>query len=149
MRQRVPSNSQGRLVTRRHRIEVAFHHVDMMRVVHNAEYFKWFELGRLQIVHEIIPLHEALEENLSIPVVLNHCEYRHPAAFQDRLVVTTTHRILPVWEGRFLFNHTISNEKTKQELCFGKSEVTVLDLKVKRVVKEIPERIWTRYQALE
>ena len=139
---------QGRMVSRRHRVLVAFHHVDMMGVVHNVQYLRWFELGRLQLVHDIIPLEEALERQLSIPVVLNHCEYLHPASYQDRLVVTTTHRIIHRWEGKFLFNHSISHERTKRELCFGHSEVTLSDMRSRRVVKEIPDDVWVRYQDL-
>ena len=108
-----------------------------------------FEIGRFQMTEAIIPLKEAVERDLALPVVVNHCEYIAPARFGDRLVLTTTHRVEPKWEGRFVFNHTISNEKTKVEHCRGYSEVTVVETKLMRVLKEVPKDIWVRYQALK
>jgi len=63
-------------------------------------------------------------------------------------VLTTTHRMLPEWSGRFVFNHSISHEKSKEEICRGYSGVTVMDTRSMRVLKELPEDIWTRYRAL-
>lgn len=119
-----------------------------MGVVHNAAYFRWFELGRLQVVEEVIPMESALRRSLAIPVVVNHCEYLYPARYLDRLVVTTTHRILPEWSGRLVFNHSISHEKSKTEICRGLSGVTVTDTCSMHVLKELPEDIWARYQEL-
>jgi len=41
----------------------------MMGVVHNAEYYRWFEDGRLQILEEIMSLQEATALGVSVPVV--------------------------------------------------------------------------------
>ena len=140
--------ADSKLITRRHRVSVEFRHVDLMGVVHNAVYFNWFELGRLQVVEEVIPVQGALHRFLAVPVVVNHCEYIHPARYLDRLVVTTTHRLLPEWSGRFVFNHSISHEKSKNEICRGHSAVTVTDTRSMRVLKELPEDIWARYLGL-
>ncbi len=119
-----------------------------MGVVHNVQYFNWFELGRLQVVEEVLPLENAMGRSLALPVVVNHCDYIHPARYLDRLVVTTTHRILPEWSGRFVFNHSISHEKSKVEICRGMSGVTVMDTRSMRVLKALPDDMWARYQGL-
>ncbi len=138
-----------RTITRRHTIEVEFHQVDMMQVVHNAQYFRWFEKGRLAILEDVFPVAWAIENRVATPVVTNHCEYTSPAAYGDSLVVTTRHRIAAQWDGRFAFEHSISNTKTKVEVCAGHSEVTVLDMRTRSLIKEIPADIWDRYQALK
>ena len=135
-------------ITRRVTIEVEFHHVDMLQVVHNSQYFKWFEKGRLQFLEEFCPVSYALANNIATPVVMNHCEYLSPAAYGDELVVTTRHFIKEQWDGRFLFEHHISNKKTKVELCHGETAVTVLDFKTGKLVKEIPEELWEKYHSL-
>lgn len=139
----------GHTVTRRLVVEVEFHHVDMMQVVHNSHYFRWFEKGRMAILEEVFPLPWAIENKIATPVVMNHCEYQWPATYGDTLVVTTRHRKAAVWNGRFLFEHTISNQKTKVELCHGRTEVTIVDLDSRRLVKQIPSDIWQRYQSIE
>lgn len=120
----------------------------MLQVVHNAQYFKWFEKGRFTIVEQFISVRWAAAEGIALPVVKNYCEYLSPAIFGDELVVTTRHMLQDRWTGRFSFDHSISNKKTKVELCRGKSEVTVTDIIGRRVLKELPVEAWGRYQAL-
>ena len=120
----------------------------MMQVVHNAQYFKWFELGRLEILQRFMTVEWAAAHGVAMPVVMNHCEYLAPAKFGDELVITTRHEPVERWSGRFGFTHSISNAKTKVELCNGASDVTVMDLKSLRVLKELPGEAWERYLKL-
>jgi len=136
------------LITRKTEVKVEFHQVDMMQMVHNSWYFRWFELGRTEILEHLFPMKLAVKNKMVAPVVMNHCEYHHPAVYGDTLVVTTRHRMLEHWSGRFTFEHTISNKKTKVELCDGTSAVTVIDFNTKRLIKEIPENIWNEYLML-
>lgn len=137
------------IITRRLNIVVEFHQVDMMQVVHNSHYFRWFEKGRLQLFGEVVPISWAVEKKIAALVIMNHAEYLHPATYDDALVVTTQHRVKDRWDGRFLFNHSVSNAKTKIELCFGETAVTIVDLDSGQLVKEIPEDIWNCYLALK
>ena len=141
--------SKQRTIIRRLTVEVEFHQADMMRVVHNSQYLIWFEKGRLKLLEDVIPLAWAVENGIAVPVVMNHIEYFSPAMYGDALVVTTKHKIAESWDGRFLFEHSISNVKTKVELAAGRTEVTVIDLKTNSLIKEIPDDIWARYQALK
>jgi acyl-CoA thioester hydrolase len=140
--------AKNRTIVRRLSVEVEFHQVDMMHVVHNSEYFRWFEKGRLKMMVDIFPVSWCVENKIATPVVMNHAEYLWPAKFGDVLVVTTRHSIMERWDGRFVFDHSISNEKTKKELCFGQSALTVMDLSSGRLVKDIPDDLWARYQEL-
>jgi YbgC/YbaW family acyl-CoA thioester hydrolase len=142
------SLNRPRIVVRRFRVPVEFHHVDLMNVVHNVQYFKWFEKGRLMIMEEVISVQWGVEHRIAAPVVRNHCEYLHTATYGDELVVSTKHRIVPEWTGKLVFEHAISNAKTKQEVCVGGGEITVVDLETHRILKQLPDQIWNRYQAL-
>jgi YbgC/YbaW family acyl-CoA thioester hydrolase len=139
----------SRVITRRTQIVVQFHEVDMMHVVHNAHYLRWFELGRLAVLEGVFPMAWAVANRIATPVVVNHCEYLQPATYGDELVVTTRHKLLERWEGRFRFEHAVSSVRSKQELATGWSEATVLDMAQGRLVKEIPPDLWARYLALE
>ena len=135
-------------VVRRHRVEVVFHHVDMMRVVHNAQYFKWFEKGRFTIVDEIFEADPGFKEHILTPVVLNFCEYHKPARLGDELVLTTRHSREETWTGRFRFEHSISNAKSKVELASGRSEITFVDAENFQPMRELPETLWNCYQKI-
>ncbi len=136
------------LVIRRVQGEVEFHHVDMMQVMHNSQYLRFFEKGRLSLLEEVVPLSWAVEHRFATPVVMNHCDYLAPARFGDRLVITTRHRKLQRWTGKFVFDHSMSNARTKVELARGRTAITVIDFETGRLVKELPEDIWGRYREL-
>ena len=83
-----------RSIIRKLSLTPRFHQVDMMGVVHNAEYFRWFEEGRLGIMWDMLPLQEARERGLAFPVTENSCKYLKFAGFGDSLILTTVHRIV-------------------------------------------------------
>ena len=138
----------GRIVTHRHEIRVEFHHVDMMQVAHNSEYFRWFERGRLELFEEVFPMQWMIDNRIGAPVVANRCEYTWPAVYGDTLVVTTRHRLLDSYAGRFDFDHSIVRPRDRRELASGRTSVTLVDLARYRLVKEIEPAVWARYQRL-
>ena len=135
-------------ITRKVPVEVEFHHLDMMRVVHNSQYLCWFERGRFAMLDDVFPMQWAIDNMIGTPVVMSHCEYLSSVRYGDGLVVTTRHRKSVEWDGRFVFDHSISNVKTKVEVCRGQTAVTVLDLNTGRLLKALPDDVWERYQAL-
>jgi acyl-CoA thioester hydrolase len=142
------ASNQEPLITRRIFARVEFRHVDMMQVVHNAQYFNWFELGRIGLMEEVFPFDWAIEHRLATPVVSNHCEYLSPATYGDEIVITTRHRLLAGWEGRFVFDHSISNRHTKVELCNGRTATTLISMDSRRSLRKVPADAWERYRTL-
>lgn len=141
-------NGRSRIITRRTEVEVEFHQVDMMQVVHNSHYLRWFELGRMQILESILPLSWAVTNRVATPVVRNECDYLWPAVYGDKLIITTRHRKVTHYDGRFRFEHSIAHSGTKRELARGKTEVTVVDLHGHQLLRDIPVQIWDKYQTL-
>jgi acyl-CoA thioester hydrolase len=146
MTEREPNGT--RWIKRRLRICPAFHQTDMMGVIHNSVHFLWFEEGRLQILFEILPWEETLELGVVLPVVENTCHYHQPIRFGDPLLLFTSHRVQPSYEGRLVFHHSLVHEKLKAELASGISAVTLVIHETGQLVKEWPAAAWRRYQAL-
>ena len=142
------NRNQSRLIKRKLAIRPRFHETDMMGVVHNAEYLCWFEEGRLQIMLEILSLARALELGVAMPVIRVECDYKRPVRFGDSLILYTTHHILPVYEGRLVFRHSLVHEKQKTEMAGGETVATLVDAQTSQLVKEWPPDIWAAYQAL-
>lgn len=139
---------KGRLIKRKLAIQPAFHQTDMMGVIHNAQYFLWFEAGRLQIMLEVLPMDEALQLGVAMPVVQNVCHYRKPVKFGCPLMLYTTHQLQPHYEGRLVFHHYLIHEKQKAAMAHGQTVATLLDLRTQRLVKDWPAEVWRRYQGL-
>jgi acyl-CoA thioester hydrolase len=119
-----------------------------MGVVHNAVYFLWFEEGRLQILFEVLPLERAMALGVAMPVVENVCRYHRAVRLGDPLVLHTTHRIQPAYEGRLVFEHSLVHEKTKVEMASGHAAMTLVDHRTHALLREWPADVWQRYQDL-
>ena len=141
--------SKGRLIKRKQLILPAFHQTDMMGVIHNSNYFLWFEQGRLQILLEVLPLEEAMKLGVCMPVVENFCHYRIPVKFGMPLLLYTTHNIQSAYQGRLVFSHYLIHEKLRTAMAFGQTAVTLLSAQSWKLIKEWPGEIWRRYQALK
>jgi acyl-CoA thioester hydrolase len=141
--------AKGRLIKRKLAIQPAFHETDMMGVVHNSNYFLWFEQGRLQIIFEVLPFEEALKLGLFMPVVENICHYRKPAKFGMPLLLYTTHNLQAAYEGRLVFSHYLIHEKFRTPMAFGQTAMTLVDARTNKLVKEWSAETWQRYQALK
>lgn len=139
---------RGRRIVRKLIIEPEFHQVDIMGLVHNAAYFYWFEKGRLEILWDILPFEEAVRLRLGLPVVRHICNYRNAARFGDRLVLTTSHELLPRYEGRLVFQHSLMHETRKTEIAEAETTLTIMDMQALQLVREFPADVWTRYQKL-
>jgi len=137
-----------RPIRRRLHLTPAFHQVDMMSVVHNVQYFYWFEQGRLQIMEELLSLAAAVKLGVAMPVVENQCTYRKPVRYGDPLVLLTEHHCLTTWEGRLVFTHSLVHRKLKTEMACGRTTTTLIEIAGGRLVKEWPRDLWQRYLAL-
>ena len=82
-----------RLIRRKLLIRPQFHQVDMMGIIHNAQYFLWFEEGRFQMTAEILPMADAVQRGIAMPGRLQRLHLPLPARYGDDLVLWTTHRL--------------------------------------------------------
>jgi acyl-CoA thioester hydrolase len=136
-------------IKRKIHITPSFHQTDMMGVVHNAQYFHWFEEGRLAIMQELLTVEEAMKLGFITPVVENHCVYKRFVKFGDPLVLTTTHDVDPAYSGRLAFHHSLVHQTTKAEMASGRTVVTIIDHKTNMLIKEWPDDLRQKYISLK
>jgi acyl-CoA thioester hydrolase len=136
-------------IKRKIQITPSFHQTDMMGVVHNAQYFLWFEEGRLAIMQELLTVEEAMNLGFITPVVENHCVYKRFVKFGDPLVLTTTHDVRATYEGRLEFHHSLVHRTTKVEMASGRTVVTIIDRATGRLIKEWPDDLRQKYISLK
>jgi acyl-CoA thioester hydrolase len=139
----------ARIIKRKLSIVPQFHQTDMMGVIHNAEYFKWFEEGRFQIMAEIMPLDEAIRRGVALPVISNSCNYKNFVKLGDALILITEHEILESYSGKLRFKHILMHEKKKIEMAVGESVSTIFDMNATQLVWRWPEDLWEKYQNLK
>ncbi|MEK7406150.1 MAG: thioesterase family protein [Acidobacteriota bacterium] len=74
------------------RVRVRYAETDQMGVVYYSNYFVWMEVGRLEYCKSVGFNYRDMEidDGVFLAVVEAQCRYRHPARFDDELIVRTS-----------------------------------------------------------
>jgi acyl-CoA thioester hydrolase len=97
---------------------VIYGDTDQMGVTYYANYLRWFEIGRTELMRQAGMPYAAVEEDgLFFPVIEVHCSYRHPARFDDLVHIDT---IVGALERASLrFDYTVFRAGDSQLLATG------------------------------
>ena len=73
------------------RVRVRYAETDQMGIVYYANYFVWFEIGRVELLRSLGLAYSRLEldHGCILPVVDARCRYRAPARYDDEIVIET------------------------------------------------------------
>mgnify|MGYP003315358899 CR=1 FL=1 len=79
-----------------HKVRVIYGHTDMMGRVYYGRFYEYFESARSHFLREVgLPYTDIEKSGVFVPVIESHCEYRHPATYDDVLIVRTILREAP------------------------------------------------------
>ncbi len=119
-------------------MRVRYAETDQMGVVYHANYFVWFEIGRTDLLRESGWSYREMEtEGFALPVVEAHCQYRHPARYDDELEIRTEGALFsPV---RVRFDYQVVRVSDARTLATGYTVHASLDSDGK--LSRLPERV--------
>ena len=87
--------------------------IDDMGIAYHANYLVWFEVGRTEWLREGGWTYRALEEDgVSLPVIEAHCEYRHPARYDDEIEISTKVTVMSPVRIRFDYEARLTGRST-------------------------------------
>ena len=70
------------------KIKVRFSETDAMGIVYHANYLKWFEVARLELVSGLgLSYKELSQAKIHLPVIEAKLKYHQPAVFDDEVIV--------------------------------------------------------------
>lgn len=108
------------------REKVRFVETDMMGVVHHSNYFRWFEMGRVEYLRQAgILLLELMEKNILFPITDVSCQYRSSARFDDYIVIETTMSELS--KAKMIFSYRVLKEANGELLATGRTQNVFTD----------------------
>ena len=126
-----------------HKIEirVSYADTDQMNVVYYANYFVWFERGRIEYLRALgLSYKEMEKQNLILPVMEASCSYKAPAHFDDLVVVKT--KIKEMGKSSISFTYEVLNKDSNQLLATGETRHPFIN-KERKIVR-IPDEIRTK-----
>ena len=123
-------------------IRVRYAETDQMGVVYYANYFVWFEVGRVELMRALGFDYKRLEdeEHCYLPVVEADCRYRAPARYDDLLTLET--RILNLRTSVIRFGYRLLRQSTDGAsllLAEGETVHVVVDKAMQKV--PMPARV--------
>jgi len=100
------------------RVRVIYADTDAMGIAYHANYIKWFEVGRAELMREIGIVYSELEAaGYKLPVTKMGCHYLLPARYDDILVIET--EITSLKQASVRFDYIIRDEKKERILAEG------------------------------
>lgn len=119
-------------------IRVRYADTDKMGVVYHSNYAVYFEVGRTEMFREIgLPYDEMEKNNVMLPLVDLHINYKRPAKYDDLLTVVTTIKEMP--GVKVHFDYEVLNENGDL-LCDGYTTLVFIDMERNRPTR-MPDSI--------
>ena len=111
----------GRQRVHRFELRVRYGDTDQMGFAYYANYLRWFEIGRAEMLRALGTSYHAVEQaGLSLPVLEAWCRYREPARYDDLIAVETG--IAHLGRASVRFGYRIVREGTGAPLAIGSTE---------------------------
>jgi acyl-CoA thioester hydrolase len=126
------------------RVRVRYAETDQMGVVYHANYFVWFEVGRVELLRQMGFSYREMEQNdgCCIAVVDARCRYKAPARYDDELIVRT--HLRNVRESLVHFGYELVRSNDGMLLAEGETTHIVVDSEM--TVCAIPEKYMKVFQ---
>lgn len=124
------------------RIRVRYADTDAMGIVYYANYLKWFEIGRSELMRDMGIVYAELETSgYHLPVIEVSCHYLLPARY-DQIVVIET-EITGIRRASVRFDYVIRDESKEQILAEGFTlhPFTSREGKIVRAPKHVADKI--------
>ena len=106
-------------------VRVRYAETDQLGVVYHANYFIWFEVGRVELIRHLGVSYKKmeLEDDCHIVVADVHCRYHHPARYDQELRVRT--RITEVQRRTIQFGYEIVEKDSGRLLTTGETTCVI------------------------
>ena len=124
---------------------VRFNEVDEWGMVWYGNYTAWFEVGRMSLLEhfDLLP-RQMVELGFIAPVINLKCDYKHPAACGDRIIIRTT--VIKPEIAALIFKFEILLKETRTLLASGETTQVLLTTDKKMIYRlsgELGKRINT------
>lgn len=105
---------------------VIYGDTDQMGVAYYANYLRWFEMGRTELLRQLGASYASIEETgVLFPVAEVSCRYFKPARYDDRIVIETT--LASLGRASLVFNYRLFREGHEALLATGWTKHACVD----------------------
>lgn len=125
-------------------LRVRYDETDPMGFVHHANYLKYFEIGRTELLRASGGSYRAMEAAGQLVVVVRvDCRYRAPARYDDLIKVTT--EVSKVTAAKIIHHYVIR----RGDAVLVEADITLAVIDRQGQLQRVPEELLAAYQARE
>jgi acyl-CoA thioester hydrolase len=119
-------------------VRVRYAETDQMGVVYHANYFVWFEMGRVECLRQLGFDYKQMEiaDDCHLPIVEATCRYKAPAHYDEILTVET--QIICLRSGVIKFAYRLLRNEDSQLLAEAQTTHVVVDGRMQK--RALPEK---------
>ena len=118
-------------------ILVRYNETDQMSFVYHGNYVKYFEIGRITWLKKLGISYKQMEEDgVMLPVIELKINFKQPASFDDKLILTTRLKSIPSYMIEFDFEI----KRDDQIITIGYTKLVFLNTKTNKPMR-CPESI--------
>ena len=133
----------------RHTYRVIYGDTDAAAVVYNANYLRFFEIGRTEMMREKVCSYREIEElGLILPVTECYVRYKAPARYDDLLIIETRLIELKKVSCKFTYKILRENSATGKEQLLAKGHTTHASVNRQGKLTPLPAELLPRLQRL-
>lgn len=138
-------SDKHRAVVNEARLRVRYAETDQMGVVYHANYFVWFEIGRVELLRQLGFSYRDMEDldGCGIAVIDARCRYKAPARYDDQIIVRT--RLKYIRESLIQFEYELMRADDGILLAEGDTTHIVVDREMNKV--SLPGKYVTAFRA--
>lgn len=115
------------MLSHRTHYRVIYGDTDNMGVAYHANYLRWFEIGRTELLRAWgLPYREIEARGIQLPVAEAHCKYQQPAKYDDLLTIEATYD--PNVKGGIKIDYRILSQDETTVHATGYTKHAFLDL---------------------
>jgi tol-pal system-associated acyl-CoA thioesterase len=129
------------------KVKVAYKDTDAGKVVYYANYLGWFELGRMEYLHQLGIYIKNLEEKEHLGFIVKHAEldFKAPARLEDVVAIET--EIGEINKASILFSQKAVRDIDQVLLVQGKILLVTVGAETLKPVA-IPESMLSRFKGM-
>lgn len=133
----------------RHIYRVIYGDTDAAAVVYNANFLRFFEIGRTEMMREKVCSYKEIEElGLILPVTECYVRYKAPARYDDLLIIETRLMELKKVSCKFAYKILRENSETGKEQLLAKGHTTHASINRQGKLTPLPAVLLPRMQPL-
>jgi len=129
------------------REKVRFVETDMMGVAHHANYFRWFEVGRVEYLRQAgINLLDLMAVGIVFPITDVSCQYKSSAYFDDIISIETS--LIELSRAKMVYSYRVVREADGKLLAEGKTQNVFTDKqgRIIRLEPQVLEKLESMYR---